>query len=260
MSKKNELVVKPTDEQLAILRNSYPVEESFQRTLLPRLGMASQDVTEGKGKAMKVVREAGTFFIEKQTDEKNESGKSIWSSDEIGTEIDVVILFERKQLRYYDGEKYTSSPVYDTNDQVLPLFKDKQEVDRGTVTELRTRPIYQGLSAKGKAISKLEENRILYVLYKDEMYQLNIRGTSLYSFLDYKKTVRPNEVVTHLESESKENGAISWNQMTFDEVRPINSEESDSVITHLKDIQDGISAEKTFYNSKAVAKKEEDDF
>lgn len=254
MSKKETaLSTQLSEEQLAILDASYPVEDSFNRVLLPRLGMASQDVTEGKGKNMKVTTEAGTFFTDRPTDEKDGNGKLLWEKDEIGTEIEAIILYERKQLKFFDGEKYTSSPIYDSNDQIIPLFKDKVEVDRGTPDELKGRKEYQGTSAKGKAISKLEDNKILYVLYNDEVYQMNLRGTSMYAFMTYKRSVQPNKVLTLMGSESKENGAIAWNQMTFENVRSITAKEADTVIEHLKKINDSINAERAFYTAKGTA-------
>lgn len=252
MSKKETgLSTKLSEEQMAILDSSYPVETGFNRVLLPRFGMVSQDVMEGKGKQMKVVTEAGTFFIEKQMDEVDADGKKKWERAELGKETEAIILFERKQIKFYDGEKYTSSPIFDTNDQVLPLFRDKIEVDRGLPEELKKRAIYQGKSAKGKDISKLEDNKILYVLYEGEVYQMNLRGTSMYSFMTYKKGVQPNKVLTRMNSEAKENGSTAWNQMTFESVRPINGKEADVVIQHLKDIKAAIDAEKAFYSSRA---------
>lgn len=253
MSKKNELSVVASEESLAILRDSYPVESGFQRTFYPRLGMYSQDVTEGKGKAMKVVTEAGMFYVEYQSDEIDpETGKKIWTREEIGTSFEAIILFQRKQLRFYDSanETYTSSPVYDLDDEVLPLFCNKAEVDRGTPAELKSREIYKGKSAKGKDISKLEDNRILYVLYKDKVYQMNLRGTSMYAFKTYKsKIASPNTVLTHMSSEAKENGSIAWNQMTFEAKRTITQEEADQVQAHLENIKGDIAAEKGYFAS-----------
>ncbi len=262
MTKKTELANVMSQDTLALLRESFPVEPSFNRTLLPRLSLVSQDVTEGKGKAMKVITEAGTFLTEKETEEKNEAGKKIWAKEEIGTEIEAIIFFKRKQLKFYDGEKYTSSPVYDTDDQIIPLFKDKQEVDRGTPAELKSRPIYQGKSAKGKDISKLEENRVLYVLYKGEPYQMNLRGNSMYAFMSYSKSVVIPSVVTKMSSEAKENGAIAWNQMTFEAVRSLNEKEGQEVVIRLKEAVESIKQEKEYFaqtdeekaNAKEVSK------
>lgn len=245
--KETGLSTQLSDKTAEMLANSFPVEASFNRVLLPRLSMASQDVTEGKGKAMKVVTEAGTFFTEKQTDEKDENGKNLWEKIEVGTELEIIIFFRRKQLKFFDGEKYTSSPVYDTDDQVIPLFRDKQEVDRGTPPELKSRKEYQGLSAKGKPVSKLEENRVLYVLYEGEIYQMNLRGMSMYAFMTYAKANNPSTVLTSIASEAKKNGAIAWNQMTFKVSRPLNEKEGQEILGHIKEVVEGIKQEKQFY-------------
>jgi len=238
-----------SEEQLALMRDSYPVEERAQRIILPRLGLYSQDVTEGKGKTMKVIAEAGTFYTEKQTDEVDENGKKIWTKTEIGTKFEGIILYRRYQLRHYNSaeESYTSSPIYDTKDEVVPLFRDKAEVDKGTPAELQSRKEYQGVSAKGKPISKLEENRILYVLYKDTLYQLSLRGTSMYAFLSYARTTLPPSVITRFSSESKTAGTIAWNQMTFEVVRPLDEKEGAEIMGKIQEIREAIQAEKAQY-------------
>jgi hypothetical protein len=215
--------------------------------------MYSQDVTEGKGKSMKVIAEAGTFYLEKPTEESDENGKKIWEKTEIGTDFEGIIVYQRKQLRHYnsDTEQYTSSPIYDTDDDVIPLFRDKKEVDKGTPKELKGREEYQGLSLKGKAISKLEDNRVLYVLYEGELYQMSLRGTSMFAFLTYARKNTPSAYVTQFCSEAHENGKVSWNQMTFHAVREINSAEVKTVLEKQKEIQEGIVMEKNFYGQNA---------
>lgn len=251
MSKTKEIANVMTEEQLALLRDSYPVEKGFTRILLPRLGLVSQDVVEGKGKSMKVVTEAGTFFTESQTDEVNEEGKKVWDRQEIGTSIQGTILFQRKQLRFYDSanQSYTSSPIYDNDDQVVPLFANKAEVAKGTPKELQARPEFQGLSAKGKPISKLEEQRVLYVLYKDTVFQMTVRGTSMFAFLTYVRGNLPPSVLTEFDSEEKQNGSISWSQMTFETVRQLDSKEATVVQEKMNEIRTAVEAEKNFYKS-----------
>ncbi len=245
-----ELTTQMSNETLELLKQSYPVEQGFQRTLLPRLGMFSQNVTEGKGKAMKVVAEAGTFFTEHQSDEVDENGKKKWEKTELGTEIEATIFYRRKQLKFFDGTSYTSSPVYDSDDQIIPLFKDKAEVDRGTPAELKARPMYQGVSAKGKPISKLEENRVLYVLYAGQVYQTNVRGTSMYAFMTYSKGITPPTVLTRISSEAKENGSISWSQMTFETVRVLDENEAREVLLNVREVEKAIEQEKAFFANK----------
>lgn len=254
----------PSEEALAKLRQSYPTEPAMNRVLLPRLTMASQDVMEGKGKNKKVVTEAGTFFFERQGEKEDpETKQKEWEKEEIGDEVEGIILYQRKQLKYYDKDenKYTSSPVYDHDDEVVPLFKDRKEVDRGTPKELRAK--YPGKSQKGKAISLLEETRVLYVLIEDTVYQLNLRGTSMYAFLTYARKVTPPAVLTKFSSEAKENGTTEWNQMTFEVVRSVSAEELEDVQERIDEIRSGIETEKEFYAGMDEAKKtdeEKDDF
>lgn len=258
MAKKETAVTKPlSEEQKSILKNSFPVEPGFQRIQLPRLGMFSQDVTEGKGKNTKVVSEAGTFYTDKQTEDTDENGKKIWNKEELGTTISGVILFQRKQLKMYDGDTqlYTSSGVYDTDNDMLKLWCDKKEVASGTAKELKAK--YEYKAEDGKTKSKLEENRILYVLFEGEIYQMNLRGSSMYSFLTYSRKVNPPQVVTRFSSEAKEKGTISWNMMTFEVDREITGAEFEQVVGHIESIKNGIAVEKAFFASTVEATEEE---
>lgn len=258
MAKNQEVAV--IDEQaLAELKASFPVEAGFNRVFLPRLGLVSQDKFEGKGKSAKLVKEAGQFYKEVQTDEVDEEGKKVWEHEDLGMAIDGIILYQRKQLRMFDEatEKYTSSPVYDSEDDVVPLFCDKKEVAKGTPAELKA--LYKFLDKDGKEKSKLEDNRILYVLFEGEVYQLNLRGSSMYSWLTYARKVSPPTVLTTFASEAKEKGSIAWNQMTFSPKRGITSDELGVVMSKVNDIKQGIEAEKNYYsrNSKADIDAEE---
>lgn len=249
MPKKSTALAKvASEEQLMTLQQEFPSEPTFNRILLPRFGLVSQDVTEGKGKNMKVITEAGTLFFERQTEEiDEETGKKSWEREELGDTVEGIILYQRKQLRMYDEdtEQYTSSPVYDSEDEELPLFCDKKEVNRGTPKDLKAE--YQFTDDKGKTKSKLEDNRILYVLIEDEMYQLNLRGTSMFAFMSYARSVTPPTVITSFSSEAKEKGKIEWNQMSFEAVRTLTGKEADDVIERVQEIKQGIAAEKGFF-------------
>lgn len=261
MSKTKEVSSQVNEEVLAELRASYPSEPSALRIILPRIGMYSQDKTEGKGKAMKVIAEAGVFYTERQTDEVNEdTGKKIWDKEEIGTKFEGIILYQRKQLRHYDenNDKYTSSPVYDTDDEIVPLFCDKKEVDRGTPAELKSRPEYQYVK-DGKTKSKLEDNRILYIMYKENMYQMNLRGSSMYSYMTYARSVIPSTVVTKFGSEAKEKGTIAWNQMTFTIARDLDAEELQEVLTTVQKLKNTIAVEKQQYSDVKKIEKSDDE-
>lgn len=267
MTKKgSELSVPVSEEKLALLRSEFPMESGFQRAVLPRIAFKAQDVTEevknaktGK-KEIKILIEAGTFTEERPgEDEDEDTGKKVWTKDELGDEFEGIIMFERKQLRYYDEgtETFTSSPIYDSEEEVVPLFCDKAEVERGTPAELKAK-YPGGKTRKGKPKSLLEDNRILYVL-KDgangcEVFQLNLRGSSMYSYMEYKRTVRPAvpAVLTVFNSAAQDNGSVSWNQMTFEAVRNLSSSEVDEVIGHVQDLKEAIAAEKSFYASQST--------
>lgn len=256
MGKKNTAVANvASDEALAELRGEFPRDPGFTAVAFPRLGMYSQDKTEKVGRTVNLVQEAGVFYTEEAGDEVDGEGKKIWVKNELGTEIEGIVIFQRKQLRHYDGATFTSSPVYDTDDEIVPLWKDRAEIDRGTPAELQARPEYAGVNPRtNKPISKLEEDRILYVLFKTEdeidpqIYQMNIRGSSKWAFLSYVRKCSPNTVVTRFNSVPKENGSIAWNQMTFEVARVINTDELELVKHYTKEIKNGIAMVKEQFN------------
>lgn len=248
-----EIINAPSPEALAALSNAFPTDPGFTRILLPRLTFVSQDKTEGKGKNMKVIMEAGTFLEERETAELDEAGKKKWSKTELGLGIEGIILYQRKQLRYYDEatEEYTSSPIFDNDEEIVPLFTNKKEIARGTPAELKAK--YQYTDKDDKVKSRLEENRILYILKNDELFQLNLRGSSMYSFLGYaRKTLVPS-VVTAMASEPKEKGSIEWNQMTFTPVRTLNEDEIRIVLMRMDEIRESVNAEKAYFASQNAA-------
>jgi hypothetical protein len=243
--KKSQEVAVVDQQMLAELKEMYPTEiGNFTRISLPRIGFASQDVVEGKGKASKVTVEAGTFFIEKQTEETDAEGKKIWSKEEIGKELEGIILYHRYQLSFYDEakEEYSSTPVYDSQDEVLPLFCAKKQIAKGTPKELKA--LYKFVGEDGKEKSKLKDNRIVYVLMKDELYQLNLHGSSMYSFMKYGRTVVPPSVITKFTSEPQVKGKIEWNMMMFTSMRPIHAEEAADIVSKVKEIKLAIQLEK----------------
>lgn len=245
-----ELQTTLTDEQRALLGQMTPQEQGFTRIMLPRLGMYSQDKFEGKGKSAKLVKEAGMFYTEVETDEKDGEGKKIWNKEEIGTVMEGVVLYHRKQLSHYDDatQKYTSSPIYDSAEDIVPLFCDKKEIHRGTPTELKAKYAYTD-PKDGKVKSSLEELRVLYVLKDGQVYQMSLRGSSMWSFSTYAKSCLVSAVLTKFSSEAKENGAIAWNQMSFDAVRELTPEEADTVIDNVQKISTSIASEKAYFAS-----------
>lgn len=246
---KKEIITQPSQELINQVSGNMPANDSFQRILLPRLGMFSQDQTEGKGKSMKVTNEAGEFYIEKETDELNEEGKKIWKKESIGTSIEGTVVFYRKQLSMYDQatEKYTSSPIYDADDELIPLFCEKKQTNKGLPKDLKA--LYAFTSEDGKKKSKLQDNKILYVLYKGEMYQMALKGTSMYSFMAYLRQAIPPTVLTTFNSEPKTNGSTEWNMMTFKTVRTLDNDEITHVLELQEQIKNSIKAEKSYFAS-----------
>lgn len=262
-TKGKEVVTVLSDEQAAALLDLFPVEQSFVRVQLPRFGMVSQDKFEGKGKLAKLVAEAGMFFTEHQGEELDPStGKKLWERVELGTQVEGIVIFQRKQLRMYDEstQKYTSSPIYDSNDELVSIFCDRQKIATDTPENLKK--MYPGVSRTGKAISNLQEDRILYVLLHDDeeqkVYQLNLHGTSMYAFLDYARKNPVPTFLTSFSSEPKENGSTNWNQMTFVPYRKITPEEASAVLEKVGEIKAGIAAEKAYFSRGAAVSTEAD--
>ncbi len=63
----------------------------------------------------------------------------------------------------------------------------------------------------------------------------------------------PSTFVTEFSSEACENGSTQWTKMLFHTVRPINAEEAQVVLEHMKAIKEGIDAEKAYYASREDA-------
>lgn len=250
----------PSEEQLALLQGEFPIEQGFTRKFLPRLGLVSQDKTEEKKdpktgkKKIELITEAGTFFTDKQDpEEKDDNGNPAWNHLEIGNEIEGIVVFRRKQLKYFNKEtkEFTSSPIYDNDEDVVPLFLNKKEIHRGTPKDLQALEEYV-YEEEGKQKTRLEQNYVLYVLYEGELHEMSLRGSSMYAFKTYARKNIANTVVTKFNSEPKENGNVKWNQMTFEVARALNAGEVDEVLEKIAEIKQGIAEEKAFFANKAT--------
>lgn len=260
MAKKNtEVTTEATNEALAELAAMFPQGDTYNRTQLPKLVFKSQTKLDDDDK---VIMKAGTFLTERPTDEEDDNGKKKWQSDEIGKELDGHIILYRKRLQMWDqeAEEFTSSPMYDEDHEVIPLFKGGSLVATGTPAELRA--MYPELKTyvdkntgeqKTKTVSKLRDARVIYLLVNGELLELTIQGTSMYSFLDYlKKTAAPT-VITTLNSIKKEQGATKWNQITFKALRTPTTDEASLALKTMRELQEGIKAEKEYYAKKRAA-------
>lgn len=266
MSKKEIKVL--SAEQLAVLNESYPVSEESARQSYPRFGMLAKDITKesgtGKNKKIEVIEAAGTFYTEKDEGEVNEEGKKIWTKTFIGESAEVVIAFHRKQLRFYDQglNKFISSSVYDTADQIVPLYLDKRVIARGTPAELQAR--YPKLTAKGKPGTNLKEETILFLLYKGELHQCNLSQSSKWSFSDYRRKLNPSTVVTELGSVEETNGSNTYRKMTFTSNGLIDPETFDTVVEAQTNLKTQVESDAKYLlesaNQKDFDKQIDDDF
>lgn len=247
-----------TKEQQEILDQSYPISEDTNRLQLPRFGMLSKDIVEvsgtGKNKKIKVLEAAGTFFTERDLGETNEEGKKVWTKKFIEDEsVEGIVLFHRHQLRRYDAslEKFYSTPVYDSVNQILPLFLDKQIVQRGTEKELQSK--YPKLSQKGKKTSDLKRYVILYILYAGEMYQLNLSVSSGWAFDAYKKKINPSTVITTIGSVEETFGDNTYRKMTFTNKRLINGDdEFDAVKENQSKLKEVVESDSKYLASQSA--------
>lgn len=242
-----------TEAQLAILNESYPVIEENSRLILPRFGMLSKDITEesgtGKNKKITVIQASGTFFTERDLGETDDNGKKKWTREYIDDveEIDVVITYHRRQLRKYDSslEKFISSPIYDTSEQIIPLYLDRQVIKRGTEKELQS--LYPALTQKGKPTSDLKQDTILYILYNNELFQCNLSQSSKWEFKNYAKKVNPSTVVTIIGSVEETFGDNTYRKMTFTNKRMITSVEFELVNEGQVILKENVKADEKFY-------------
>lgn len=226
-----------------------PKENTFIRKTFQRISFTSQDKTEGKGKNMVVTEEAGTFFLEKPTNETDDKNKKIWSHDEIGKSLEGVIFFTRKKLSYYDqaAGKFISSSVYDQDTDEIVLWQDGKQIAKGSKAELQAP--YKFIKEDGKPSCKLAENKILYIWYKNEIFELTIKGTSMFEYSGYYKNCNgePNKNMTLISSIECVNGSTEWNKTTYSRVRQLTQDEWDITRELAKDMINGIAEEKAYF-------------
>ena len=287
--KKNTALAKaPDQEVLDSISQAFPSEERKQFLSFPKLRMVSKDQTEGTGKNMKVTTEAGTFFTDVQDKEETEveeevrqkNGKikiekimkRLWTSDELGPEVQGIIVFQRYQLKMWDqaNERFISSAVYDKGDTDIPLFEGKNEIARGTPEELKApySEVQKGKDGKkDKTVSKLKDERVLFVWIGNDseeggqVYQMSVKGKSMYNYLKYTGEVKVPTVVTSFNSVPDEFGSNKFNTMTFEQVRGINATEAEKIQEAQAILREYIANQKEAFANKAedTGKKEADE-
>lgn len=231
-----------SEETLAILKNEVPVETSFTKTYLPRIVFnAKTKLDENEN----VLRKAGTFIIQRKKGEE-------WEEEVIGTELEANFIFHRRQLRYYDekAEQYISSPVYGPDNidtEIIPLFQDRHKIDEGTEKELQAK--YP--PKEGRKTSSLEDERVLFVLYKGGLFNLSVKGGSKWAFMKFARDVMVAGHLVQVTSEDMEKGSNKWKQMKFSSVRPVTEEEAREILSRVQEIKAAIAAEKAYYATTA---------
>lgn len=246
-------------EALDQLASMAPQADSYNRTQFPKLVFKSQTVLDDDEN---VIIKAGTFFVERPTEEEDEDGKVVWDQEEIGKSFEAHIIYNRKRLQYWDTDasEFYTTPMYDSSDETLPLFKAGEFVTDGTPSELKGQYSEQKEVDDRKnpgekkmiTVSKLRDAKVLYVIYKGEILELTIQGTSMYSFMDYAKKVAFPATITAFNSTKEENGSNKWNKISFKASRNPSGEEATSAIEIGKELLQGIEDEKAFYASKRM--------
>lgn len=251
------VVTEASTEALAALAAMFPQADVINRVQFPKLVFKSQTVLDEDEETVLV--KAGTFFVECPSEEVDEEGKKTWDKVELGKELEGHIILHRKRLQYWDSKanEFTSSPIYDNNTDVIPLFKSGEFVTEGTPAELKKLyPEMKEFENKKtgekelKEVSKLRDATVLYILVGGELLELTIAGTSRYSWLDYLKSTAVPTVITTINSTPQKQGSTKWNQMTFKAGRTPTADEANLALATLAELQEGIQAEKDFYARK----------
>lgn len=261
MSKSKEL----SAEQLATLNESYPVSEGSNRVSYPRFGMLSKDITEvsgtGKNKKIKIINPAGSFFTEKDLGEVNDEGKKTWTREYLDADTaEVIIAFHRRQLRMYDSslEKFYSTPIFDNADQVVSLYLDKQVIKKGTQAELQA--MWPALTQKGKPTSKLKEETILYVIYKEELYQCTLSQSSKWEFKNYARGLNPSTVITELGSKEETFGDNTFRKIVFKNKRMIDADEFEIVSENQSNLKETVKSDEKYFLSQGEKSQADKEF
>lgn len=256
-----EVITEASAEALAALAAMFPQDEVINRRQFPKLTFKSQTVLDEDEETILV--KAGTFFIERPTEEEDTDGKKVWEKVDLGKELDGHIILHRKKLQYWDAdnEEFISSPIFDDNSELVSLFKAGDYITSGTVAELKAAfPEMKKYTDKKTGEekeymgSKLKDATVLYVLVNGELLELTIQGTSRKSWLGYLKTTAVPTVITHFTSSPQKVGSTKWNQMEFKANGTPSADQAALGIATLTELLDGIRMEKEYYAKKQMAR------
>lgn len=275
MAKNQALAKAASDEELAELNDVYQSEEFTSGPKVPRIEFTAKDVVEvsgvGKTKKIKVITAAGEFIKSVQSEtETDEAGKKIWEKEELGDQIEGIVLYKRMQLRMFvqDGKEghYISSAPYDSKNEKVALFENKKKIATGTPEELQEEYTYEAENDKKQKYQKcdLKEEKILFILNAadGEVYQLTVRGSSVWALSAYEKALdplKPTNVLTRFNSEPMVKGDNNWNQMTFENVRKVTSAEASKIKELQTNIVTALAQYKSSRNSSDDESEEEEE-
>lgn len=235
---------------LAALKAAYPqhLEDSYTRTILPQIRFKAKAVLDDEDK---VVTKAGTFVLVKRSDEKIDD-KYEYVEEVIGTSITTQVLFERYRLNFYDSANnaYISSPIFDSKDEIVKLFSAGKQIASGTVAELQAPYMVED---NGKKKCKLELQKVLYVLYNDQVCEMALSVGNGYAWRTYKSETIVPIVQTVMSSQKTEHGGNKYNAMTFKAGDYLTEEQAQHNLEIVREIQEGIAAEKAFYGQNTTA-------
>lgn len=276
MSKKNEagnaVIATASAEALQALDALVPQGDTYNRVQFPKLVFKSQNkfgdkldkdgnpVLDADGEVEQVQAvKAGSFYIEKPTGETDENGKELWSSELIGKEVKAHIVYHRKRLQMWDADEevFYSTPIYDDNSELVPLFKQGEFVTEGKPAELQA--LYPKLQEytdkktgekKTRMGSKLQEASVVYLLVNDELLELTLTGTSMWAFSAYIRKHFFARGITTLNSTKEENGSIKWNKMSFKLEEGLTNDQALLAVQTISELKQGIADEKAFYAKK----------
>lgn len=258
MATKNKAVAKTaSQEALDALSQQFPQAESFNRPQFPKLVFNSQTKLDDDDK---VIMKAGALAIDTATEEKDEDGKTIFDREEIGQSLEGHIIYHRLRLQMWIEEETTfySSPMYDSQNDIVPLFAGGDFVKAGTPKELRALYPHEieyekGGEKKTFTTSHLQEVPVLYVLIGEKLVELTITGrTSASQWKKYLKKTAVPQTITKIHSSKQTKGANKWNQMEFEAVRDLTPAEVEVALKYQKDLLEIFTAEKEFYANKRV--------
>lgn len=238
------------------LRNAYPqhAEDSYVKTVLPQITFKAKAVLDEAGEKVKI--KAGTFMLKVRSEEQKD-GKYEYTETELGSKVTLNVLYERYRLSYYDSanEEYVSSPVFDSKDEVVKLFKGGKQYLTGTVADLQALPEFT-VEENGKQKCKLQLQKVLYVFFNDAVHEMALSLGNGYAWRTFKSDKVAAVLHIEISSEKTENGGNKYNQMTFKDAGYVTEEEAQRNLALIEDIRRGIDAEKAYYGQAPVAQED----